>query len=235
MGVTNPIGTQIRMGKHIFTIVGIAQKWPENTFFNQNINSSIIIPIQTSFVLSKYTKINDIVFRLKPGAKIPAIKASITDYIDKHAPNNNLFIRSARQLIDKMQAQQRTFTLLLGVIGGISLLVGGIGVMNIMLVSVVERRREIGIRRALGAKKRDIQILFVVESTILSVFGGGLGVIFGIVSSFIIAEFSHWHFMLFIFPPIIGFSVSAAIGIFFGFYPAYRASQLDPIEALRSE
>lgn len=235
MGVSDPIGTQIRIGSQIFTIVGIAAKWPQNSFFNQDINNSIIIPIQTSFVISKYTKLDDLIFRLKTGANIEPIKKDITTYINNKAPNNNLFIRSAQQLIEKMQAQQRTFTLLLGVIGSISLLVGGIGVMNIMLVSVVERRREIGIRRALGAKKRDIQTLFIIESTILSVFGGFLGVILGITASFIIAQFSGWNFTLFLFPPIIGFTVSAAIGIFFGFYPAYQASHLDPIEALRSD
>lgn len=234
-GAANPIGKQIRIGSNIFTIIGVAKNWPQNNFFNQDINHSIIIPIQTSYILSKYTQINNIVFRLKTGAPITTVQASIKQYLAKHAPGNSLFVRSAQQLIAKMQAQQQTFTLLLGVIGGISLLVGGIGVMNIMLVSVVERRREIGIRRAIGAKKRDIQLLFVVESTTLSLFGGVLGVIFGVLASFLIAEFSHWQFTLFIIPPILGFVVSASLGIFFGFYPAYRASQLDPITALRSD
>ncbi len=234
-GISNPIGKQIRSGNTIFTIVGIANRWPENSFFDQSINQSIIIPIQTSLVLNKYTQINNIVFRLKASATIPPIKIAIQHYLSTVAPGNSVFIRSAQELISKMQSQQQTFTLLLGIIGGISLLVGGIGVMNIMLVSVVERRREIGIRRAVGAKKRDILLLFVVESTTLSLFGGILGVIFGILASLIIAEFSHWKFTLFLTPPILGFVVSASIGIFFGYYPAYRASQLDPIDALRSE
>lgn len=107
--------------------------------------------------------------------------------------------------------------------------------MNVMLVSVTERRREIGIRKAIGAKKSDIQCLFLIESVVLSLFGGFLGVIFGMLASYIIAYFSRWHFQLFILPPLIGFAVSVMAGIFFGFYPAYRASRLDPIETLRHE
>jgi putative ABC transport system permease protein len=122
----------------------------------------------------------------------------------------------------------------LGVIGGISLLVGGIGVMNIMLVSVVERHREIGIRRAIGAKRRDILWLFLAESITLSLFGGILGVAVGISASFIIAKVFHWQFFFFALPAIIGFAVSVFIGIFFGFYPAYQASKLDPILLLRT-
>lgn len=115
------------------------------------------------------------------------------------------------------------------------MIVGGIGVMNIMLVSIVERRREIGIRLAVGARRADIRSLFLIEAIMLSLVGGVSGVFIGMVIAFIIALFWHWEFILFFWPPIIGFTVSVAIGIFFGFYPAYKASQLDPIDALRSE
>ncbi len=134
-----------------------------------------------------------------------------------------------------MQKQQTTFTVLLGVIGGISLLVGGIGVMNIMLVSVVERHREIGIRRAVGARQSDIKWLFLTESIMLSLFGGVVGVIIGILSSLLIAYIFQWQFFFFATPAIIGFAVSVFVGIFFGYYPAHRASKLDPILLLRSE
>tara|TARA_R110000868_G_scaffold158036_4_gene385925 strand:- start:92002 stop:93201 length:1200 start_codon:yes stop_codon:yes gene_type:complete len=235
MGVHNPVGTQIRLGNNVFTIVGVLAHWPENSFFDQDVNNSILIPIQTSMLLSKYTDINNVAFRLAPDSDIDKVKKEITDYINTKVPGKSLFIRSAKQIIQKMQAQENTFTILLGVIGGISLLVGGIGVMNIMLVSVVERRREIGIRRAIGAKKRDIETLFLMEAIALSLFGGVLGVVFGVGTSYIIADFSHWEFSLFMTPPLIGFGVSVAIGVFFGFYPARRASKLDPIETLRSD
>jgi len=104
-----------------------------------------------------------------------------------------------------------------------------------MLVSVMERRREIGIRLAVGAKRRDIILLFLMEAIMLSLIGGVLGVIIGIVIAYLIALVSKWHFTLFLWPPLIGFSVATWVGIFFGSYPAYLASKLNPIDALRSD
>ena len=225
MGISDPIGTQIRLGKHYFTIIGTIDDWPQNMFFNQDINQSMIIPIGASMMLSKYTKINNVVFRLKPNSNIDQLKKHIESYMHQVAPNKKVYIVSPKEIIKRMENQQQTFTLLLGVIGGISLLVGGIGVMNIMLVSVVERRREIGIRRAIGAKQRDIEVLFLAESVALSLTGGIMGVLFGILASYIIATFSGWEFTIFIKPALLGFFVSAAIGIFFGYYPAHRASR----------
>jgi putative ABC transport system permease protein len=121
------------------------------------------------------------------------------------------------------------------VIGGISLLVGGIGVMNVMLVSVSERKKEIGIRKAVGAKNSEIQFLFLVESVMLSLFGGILGVAIGLVFTRTVAYFSQWPFTLHIMPPLAGFAVSVFTGVFFGFYPARRAAALEPIVSLRSE
>lgn len=115
------------------------------------------------------------------------------------------------------------------------MLVGGIGVMNVMLVSVSERKKEIGIRKAVGAKNREIQALFLVESVMLSLLGGVLGVILGLIFTRIVAYFSDWTFTVYLLPPIAGFLVSAATGIFFGFYPARRASKLEPMVSLRSE
>jgi len=234
-GVYQPIGKQLYLGTNIITIIGVAKEWPENAFFNQNINRGVIIPIETSMALSKYTKINSIVMSINPISNIDSLQKKLENQIKNLMPNSQLFIRSAKQIIESMTHQKKILTLLLGLIGSISLFVGGIGVMNIMLVSVVERKREIGLRKAVGARRSDIQLLFLIESITLSLFGGLLGVIFGIGASYIIASFSKWDFVIFLLPPIIGFSVSVAIGVFFGFYPAYKASRLDPIQCLRSE
>lgn len=234
-GVLDPLGQQIQVGSTIFTIIGVADKWPESSFFNQDINQSIIVPIQTSMSISTYTEIRDIIIQLQPNAPIDQLQPAITQFMQKNYPNHQLFFRSPKELIDSMKAQSQVLTLLLGLIGSVSLLVGGIGVMNIMLVSVVERKREIGIRMAVGARRRDIQLLFLVESITLTLFGGIMGVILGIITSFVIAWFARWDFTIFILPPLIGFVVSVAIGIFFGFYPAYQASRLDPIKTLRSD
>jgi len=231
----NPIGKQIKVGKTYFTIVGVADDWQENSFFNQDINNSIIIPIKAASQLSKYAKINNIVMRLTEHANINQIENQITQYLLGNNSNQKIFFRSAKELIKSMTNQHKIFTWLLGLIGSVSLIVGGIGVMNIMLVSVLERRREIGIRLALGARRRDIQHMFLSEAITLSVAGGALGIILGILISFIIAKFAHWQFAIFIFPPLAGFTVSVLTGVFFGFYPALQAARLDPIETLRIE
>ena len=135
-----------------------------------------------------------------------------------------------------MVAKQRaTYTWLLVAIGSISLVVGGIGVMNIMLVSVVERRREIGIRMAIGARQIDVLRMFLIESIMLTLFGGFLGVVVGVLASYVLSVMTHWEFYLYWLPIILGFVVSVIVGILSGFYPAWRASRLDPIVCLASD
>jgi putative ABC transport system permease protein len=231
----DPIGKQIQVGSDFFTIVGVAEPWPENSFVYASVDSAILIPISASMALSKYATINNLIVLLTPNADIEKVNSHITNYVTKVLPSKRLFFRSAKELIVSMSKQSKILTVFLGLIGSISLIVGGIGVMNIMLVSVIERRREIGIRLAVGARRADIRSLFLIEAVMLSLVGGVSGVVIGLVIEYIIALLWHWEFILFFWPPMIGFSVSVAIGVFFGFYPAYKASRLDPIEALRSD
>ena len=229
------IDQQLQIGSALYTIIGIAKPWKENGFFNEDINQSVIIPIAGMALVSKDSKINNAVVLLKPNNNIDRVIEQINHHISIQAPKLNTFIRSAKQIIESMESQGQIFTLLLGVIGSISLLVGGIGIMNVMLVSVNERKKEIGIRKAIGAKNHDIQALFLVESVMLSLAGGLIGVIIGCMVTWIIAYFSHWPFTLYILPPLAGFAVSVVTGVFFGFYPARRAAKLEPIVSLRSE
>jgi len=127
------------------------------------------------------------------------------------------------------------FTLLLGAIGSISLIVGGVGVMNVMLVSVSERRKEIGIRRAVGAERNDIQLQFLIESVLLSFVGGVVGLGVGVGAVAIICHFTGWEFFISTIAAVLGVGVSAAVGVFFGYYPARQAARLSPIDALRSD
>lgn len=231
----DPIGQQLKIGKNIFVVVGIAESWPENSFVYANIDNSILVPILASTVISKYATITNIIAKLSPDADIPRVEKNIANYISEQLSNKQVSFRSAKELIAKMKKQSDILTVFLALIGSISLIVGGIGVMNIMLVSVMERRREIGIRLAVGAKRADISGLFLMEAVMLSLLGGFLGVVIGIIIAYIISLLWHWEFTFFLWPPLAGFSVSVAVGIFFGFYPAYLASRLDPIDALRSE
>lgn len=235
LGAFHVLGQQLRIGNRYFTIIGIANPWPENMFMYADINRSVLIPIQTAFELSPLAQIQNVLFQLKAGAVASQIQPSLQRLVDEKLPNAKLFTRSAKELITSMQKQKQTFTVLLGVIGGISLLVGGIGVMNIMLVAVIERKREIGIRLAIGATPNHIRLMFLTDALVLTVCGGLFGVVIGEILSFAIAKFSHWTFHLYATPVIVGFGVSVLIGLFFGYYPAYQASCLDPIETLRAD
>jgi len=223
------------VGSRYYTIIGVANDWKENAFFNNDINKSLIIPINTAKFISAHASISNIVMKLVEYANIDLVQQQIEKEFQRISSDKQLFFRSAKQLIDSMTSQRNTLTLLLALIGSIALIVGGIGVMNIMLVSVVERRREIGIRKAVGASSKDIRELFLVEAIALSVLGGLLGVLVGLFTSYIIATFAGWQFEIFLLPPMVGFFVSVAVGIFFGFYPAYKASLLDPIQTLRAD
>jgi len=235
IGVFQPIGKQISLGNNIYTIIGVAKPKTQNIFLTADINKSAIIPIQNSFLLDKQIAIQNIIFKLSPNVHLEQLQKQILAAVKKTLPTQELYFISPRQLLDSMEKQRQTLTLLLGFIGGISLLVGGIGVMNIMLVSVVERRREIGVRMAVGATGKDIGVMFIVEAIVLTVIGGLLGIAVGVLISFIAAEVSGWGFAFFFLPPLIGFFVSALVGIVSGFYPAYKAAQLDPIMTLRSD
>lgn len=235
ISLDDPIAKQLRIGQKLYTIIGVALPWKENGFFNEDINQAVIIPIAGMAMLSKDSKIANAVFKLKPDSSIEEVLAQIKLLISLHAPKLSIFARSPKQIIASMESQGQIFTLLLAVIGGISLVVGGIGVMNVMLVSVSERKKEIGIRKAVGAKSQEIQTLFLLESVMLSLLGGALGVILGLIFTGAIAYFFNWPFTLFLMPALAGFAVSVATGIFFGFYPARRAAQLEPMVSLRSD
>jgi putative ABC transport system permease protein len=179
--------------------------------------------------------VDTILVRMAPGSDPRRAPALIKGFFAAHTPNKPVTVNTAEELIAQMEKQMKIFTLMLGAIGSISLIVGGVGVMNVMLVSVTERKNEIGVRRAFGAQRVDIQAQFLVEALILCLMGGALGALFGTTSAYIIAQYSHWHFFMSRLALFLGIVVSCAIGIFFGFYPAFQASRLKIIQALRNE
>lgn len=228
----HPLNHQIKIGHTYCTIIGILKKWPQNLFISADLNTSLIIPLEASYYLSKNTHIENILVRLVQHPNISLAKTQISSILAKILPKKKPSFNSPEQLIELLTKQKATLNWLLIAIGSISLVVGGIGVMNIMLVSVVERRREIGIRMAIGAQQLDILRMFLVESIMLTMFGGFLGVIVGVLTSYFVALFTHWQFYFYLTPVILGFIVSVLVGIISGFYPAWRASKLDPIQTL---
>lgn len=235
VGKSNPIGQNIRVGSNIYTVVGVIKHWPTNFFFNTDFNSAIMIPIETALATEKNAEISSLAVRITDADMLKQTSATIKQFINTHTHKKEVYIRSPKSLIDSAKQSSETLTILLGLIGSIALIVGGIGIMNIMLVSVAERQREIGIRKAIGAKNRDIILQFLIEAIVLSIFGGVVGMILGIVTAYVVAVFKSWPFVIFFLPPVVGCIVTICVGIFFGFYPAYKASKLDPIQTLRGD
>lgn len=231
----DPLNKQIRVGTQYFTVIGIAKSWKPNLFLFADIDNGLIVPLPTSYLISKSTQISNVLFRLIQRPDLNEVQRQLTEVMKRIVPSKQARFRDPEQIIKIVAEQRKTFTWLLGAIGGISLLVGGIGVMNIMLVSVVERRREIGIRMAIGAQKSDILQMFLIESVILTIFGGILGILIGVGVSYGISLASNWAFQLLLLPPSLGFIVSVLVGIISGFYPALRAANLDPIQTLQGD
>ncbi len=246
-GDSDPWGETVRIGNYVATVIGVLESKGQS--FGST-DYSILVPLSTlqQFAARQLTTtgqhvVNSIVVSVSDKNNIDTAIADITSVlqyrhnIDPTDPtvSNDFTITSQQDLVSTIADTTRNITLLLGAIAAISLLVGGIGVMNIMLVSVLERTREIGIRKALGAKERDIWVQFLIEAASLTFAGGIIGVIIGAAGSFVIGRTGTMTTLVTANVVILAVSVSVGIGLFFGFYPAWNASRLNPIEALRSE
>ena len=177
--------------------------------------------------------LQDIAARMSPGAHHAQVTQQVKAWFRHRARHVRTVVRSAEELIEQLHQQMRLYTLLLGTVGGVSLLVGGIGVMNVMLVAVAERKVEIGIRRALGARRRDIQMQFLSEAMILSLLGGVIGAGLAVAATWGICRFTGWVFTVSLGGTALGTVVAGGAGIVFGLYPAHQAARLNPVVALQ--
>ena len=244
-GDTDPIGQQIRMGTNIVRVIGVLET--KEGFMGSSPDNAILIPLTAmqQMVAQPRTSqgeriVSSIVLTVSDEEQTDYIVEGITSLLrDRHrlGPNvdDDFRIISVQEISEAISEATGTMTLLLGAIAAISLLVGGIGVMNIMLVSVLERTREIGIRKALGARERDIWSQFLIEAAFLSFAGGIIGVILGWAIAYFVNSSGLVTTVVSADIIILAVSVSVGIGLFFGFYPAWNASRLNPIEALRFE
>ncbi len=236
---TDPIGQTVLIRDQIFRVVGVMQPKGALGAFNQD--DIVFVPFNAASARLKHTTFVDQIQALVDSADNVngALGAATTTLRHDHritpGGTDDFQIRSPNQLVQTAQQFTQVLTLLLVGIAAVSLTVGGIGIMNIMLVSVTERTREIGVRMAVGARRRDIRNQFLIEAVTLSAVGGVLGILLGLLIGFVMTTSFQLPFVVDPFSTVLAFSVSAGIGIVFGLYPAVRASHLDPIVALRTE
>ncbi len=230
------VGETLKADDRVFTVAGILHPNEEvySLPFSQETDTAIFVPITTAERLESRSGIELIVIRAAPDVDHEVATQQVDSWLRDRIPKLRVEVLSAKQLIAQMESQLQLMTLLLGAIGSVSLIVGGIGIMNVMLVSVAERRREIGIRRALGARRRDIQNQFLVECVILSLVGGVLGIVVGSATTWGICNFTDWEFFVSTMAVGSGLVASTVIGILFGIQPAFQAARMDPIEALQA-
>ena len=233
----DPVGKTVRIRNIPFKVVGVLAAKGFN-LFGQDQDDTVVIPYTSHLKrVSHHTNINSILVQAASAKTIDKVQQDITDLLmqRRKGREQDFTVRNQVELAQAATATSETMTVLLGAIAGVSLIVGGIGIMNIMLVSVTERTREIGIRLAVGAHGRDVLLQFLIEAVILSSLGGVIGILVGVGSSELVSVRTGWPILVSTTSVVVAVVFSAAVGMFFGYYPARKAAQLDPIEALRYE
>ena len=233
----DPVGQTLRIRNLPFRIVGVLA--PKGlTPWGSDQDDIVLVPYTSHMRrISRRTNISTILIQASTPEVIDRVKSSVEDLLTQRRRGRepDFIVRTQEELATTFTATNRTMTLLLACIASVSLLVGGIGIMNIMLVSVTERTREIGIRLAIGAHGRDVLTQFLIEAVLLSTLGGILGVLLGVGASQMVAYYMGWPILVSSLSVVVAVGFSASVGVFFGFYPARKAAQLDPIDALRYE
>jgi putative ABC transport system permease protein len=239
------IGRAIKIDKMWFTVIGVLQdnNLAKDEFEGvkiQDFSNDIYIPLATAlkkFELKRFeSELDEIVISIKNTEALKPSAVLISEVLaNTHGKAEDYSIVVPRELLEQNQRTQRIFNIVMSCIAGISLVVGGIGIMNIMLASILERTREIGVRRAVGARRRDIWKQFLIEALTISFLGGVTGILFGFAVSRVVALYAEWSTVVTPESIAMSFGVSATVGLIFGIYPAVRASRLDPVEALRYE
>jgi putative ABC transport system permease protein len=244
-GEADPLDQVIRVKKVPVTIIGVLDKKGQNSM-GQDQDDIVIVPISTyrnriqGGNAGKLKRIGSISVKVKEGQSMKIAEENIKDLLRQRMKvqqggDDPFTIRNLTEILQAQEESSKVMTMLLAAVAGISLVIGGIGIMNIMLVSVTERTREIGLRMAVGARGKDILTQFLIEAVTLSLIGGAIGVLIGAIATWAVGQFAGWQVSMTLASIFLATGFSAFVGIFFGFYPARKASKLLPIQALRYE
>jgi putative ABC transport system permease protein len=242
-GDDDPIGKVIRIKKIPFTVVGVLVRKGQSPQGTDQ-DDTIFVPLRTAqrklFGTQFPNSVNAIMIQAKDADVLKQAEEEVTALLNQRhrigpSRDPDFTVRNLSEILAVSEQSSKVMSILLGAVASISLIVGGIGIMNIMLVSVTERTREIGIRMAIGAKQRDILLQFLTEAVLLTTLGGAIGMILGVVGAKLVASLLGWPTLISFQAIVIAFGFSAGVGIFFGFYPARKAAGLNPIDALRYE
>jgi putative ABC transport system permease protein len=244
-GESDPLDQVIRIKKVPVTVIGLLNKKGQNSL-GQDQDDIVVVPISTyrnriqGGNAGKLKRVGSISVKVKEGQSMKVAEENIKDLLRqrmKVQPGGDepFTIRNITEILQAQEESSKVMTMLLAAVAGISLVIGGIGIMNIMLVSVTERTREIGLRMAVGARGKDILTQFLIEACTLSLIGGAIGVALGAVATWAVGQFAGWQVSMTATSILLATGFSAFVGVFFGFYPAHKASKLLPIQALRYE
>lgn len=250
---SSPLGKQVKVGAEYFDVIGILAprlRYGEDAAKpGEEITGEAFVPLSTGLkwygeltvkrrsgsMEMEQVQLHELILQVETPEQVPMVADAAREMVARFHTQRDYEVVVPLELLARAEATKRIFNIVLGSIAGISLLVGGIGIMNVMLATVTERTREIGIRRALGAKRRHIVSQFLVETVVLSVGGGAMGVLLGLLIPVLVEHFADMRTIVTPAAPILAFGISAGIGVLFGIYPAWRAANMDPVEALRHE
>ncbi len=231
---SNPLGEKMKINGDVYTVVGVLEEKQDST--EQSQDDKVIIPFTTAKRLVRNATISTFYVQAKTEETVDAAMTKLDEMLLEEFKSEDAYrVFNQAAMLETITTTTQTLSMMLGGIAAISLVVGGIGIMNIMLVSVTERTREIGIRKSIGAKRRNILVQFLIEAIVISCLGGIIGILMGMGLSNLLGSLLNIPAQPGISTIIMAFSFSAIVGIFFGFYPANKASKLNPIEALRYE